>query len=57
MPPDSTDKFLIVPVRAVRSFRRYLHSTSCQEPARRLFKLPRPPRPFRTLRLLKPPGP
>ena len=35
MPPDSTDRFLTAPVRAVRSFRRYLHLVSCQEPVRR----------------------
>ena len=35
MPPDSTDRFLIAPVRAVRSSRRHLHSVSCQEPVRR----------------------
>ena len=35
MPPGSTDRFLIVPVRAVRSSRRHLHSVSCQEPVRR----------------------
>ena len=34
MPPDSTGKFLTAPVRAVRSFRRYLHLASCQEPVR-----------------------
>ena len=35
MPPDSTDRFLTAPVRAVRSSRRHLHSVSCQEPVRR----------------------
>ena len=35
MPSDSTDRFLIVPVRAVRSSRRHLHSVFCQEPVRR----------------------
>ena len=39
MPPGSTDRFLTAPVRAVRSFRRHLHSVSCQEPVRRLFRL------------------
>ena len=34
MPPDSTDRFLIAPVRAARSFRRHSHSVSCQEPVR-----------------------
>ena len=35
MPPDSTGRFLTAPVRAVRSFRRHLHSASYQEPVRR----------------------
>ena len=35
MPPDSTDRFLTAPVRAVRSSGRHLHSVSCQEPVRR----------------------
>ena len=35
MPPDSTGRFLTAPVRAVRSFRRHLHSAFCQEPVRR----------------------
>ena len=35
MPSDSTDRFLIAPVRAVRSSRRHSHSVSCQEPVRR----------------------
>ena len=35
MPPDSTNRFLTAPVRAVRSFRRHLYSVSCQEPVRR----------------------
>ena len=35
MPPGSTDRFLIAPVRAVRSSRRHSHSVSCQEPVRR----------------------
>ena len=36
MPSDSTDRFLIAPVRAVMSFRRHLYSAFCQEPIRRL---------------------
>ena len=40
MPPDSTNRFLTAPVRAVRSSKRHLHSVSCQEPVRR------PPRPL-----------
>ena len=35
MPPDSTDRFLIAPVRAVRSSRRHLYLVFCQEPVRR----------------------
>ena len=35
MPFDSTDRFLIAPVRAVRSSRRHSYSVSCQEPVRR----------------------
>ena len=35
MPPDSTDRFLTAPVRAVRSSRRHSHSVFCQEPVRR----------------------
>ena len=42
MPPDSTDRFLTAPVRAVRSSRKYLHSASCQEPARRPLGPPKP---------------
>ena len=37
MPPGSTDRFLIAPVRATRSSRKYLHSVSCQEPAKSLY--------------------
>ena len=44
MPPDSTDRFLTAPIRAIRSSRRHLHLVFCQEPVRR------PPRP------LGPPG-
>ena len=60
MPPDSTDRFLIAPVRAVRSFRRYLHLAFCQEPARRPLGPPRPsrpPGPLGILGLLGPLGP
>ena len=42
MPPDSINRFLIAPVRAVRSSRRHSHLVSCQEPVRRP---PRPPGP------------
>ena len=35
MPPDSTDRFLTAPVRAVRSSRRHLYLVFCQEPVRR----------------------
>ena len=51
MPPNSTDRFLIAPVRAVRSSRRHSHSISCQEPVRR------PPRPPGPLGALEAPGP
>ena len=60
MPPNSTDRFLIAPVRAVRSFRRHLHLASCQEPARRPLRLFGPPGPPGLPRLLGPfgtPGP
>ena len=50
MPPDSTDRFLIAPVRAVRSSRRHLHSVSYQEPIRR------PPGPPGPLEAPKAPG-
>ena len=50
MPPDSTDRFLIAPVRAVRSSRRHSHLVSCQEPVRR------PPRPLGLLGALGAPG-
>ena len=43
MPPDSTDRFLTAPIRAVRSSRRHSHLVSCQEPVRR------PPGPLGTL--------
>ena len=35
MPPDSTDRFLIAPVRAVRSSRKHLYLVFYQEPVRR----------------------
>ena len=57
MPLDSLNKFLTAPVRAVRSFRRHLHSVSYQEPIRRplgLYGLHRPPG---SLRFLGPLGP
>ena len=57
MPPDSTDRFLIAPIRAVRSSRRHLHLASCQEPARRPLRPPRPPRPPRLPRPPRTPGP
>ena len=37
MPPNITDRFLIAPVRAVRSSRRHSHSVFCQEPIRSLY--------------------
>ena len=60
MPPDSADRFLTVPARAVRSSRRYLYLVFYQEPVRRLFG---PHGPYRLLELprslgpLKSPGP
>ena len=50
MPPSSTDRFLIAPVRAIRSFRRHLHLVFCQEPVRR------PPGLLRLLGALGAPG-
>ena len=35
MPPDSTDRFLTAPVRAIRSSRRHSHLVFCQESVRR----------------------
>ena len=43
MPPGSTDRFLIAPVRATRSSRRHSHSVFCQEPVRRPPGPPGPP--------------
>ena len=54
MPPGSTDRFLIAPVRAVRSSRRHSHSVFYQEPVRRP---PRPLEPPGALGLLGPSGP
>jgi len=45
MPPNSTDRFLTAPVRAVRSSRRHSHSASYQEPIRRSLGPPGPPGP------------
>ena len=39
MPPDSADRSLTVPIRAVRSFRKHLYLISCQEPVRRPLRL------------------
>ena len=50
MPPDSTDRFLIAPVRAVRSFKRHSYLISYQEPIRR------PPRLLKLLGALKASG-
>ena len=54
MPLNSTDRFLTAPVRAVRSFKRHLYSASYQEPIKRLFRPPKPPKLSGTPR---PPGP
>jgi len=35
MPSNSTDRFLIAPIRAVKSSRRHLYLASYQEPIRR----------------------
>ena len=51
MPPNSTNRLLIAPVRAARISRRHLYSASCQEPVRR------PPGPHGPLGPLGPPGP
>ena len=47
MPLDSTGRFLIASVRAVRSFKKHLHLAFYQEPVRR---------PLRPLGLLGPSG-
>ena len=60
MPPDSTDRFLIAPVRTVRISRRYSHSASCQDPVRRSLGPLGPPGPLGLSGppgLLGPPGP
>ena len=54
MPPDSPNRFLTAPVRAVRSFKRHSHSVSYQEPVRRPL---RPHGPHRLLGSLGSPGP
>ena len=51
MPPNSTNRFLIAPVRTARISRRHSHSASYQEPVRRSLGPPGPPGP------LGPPGP
>ena len=35
LPPNSTDRLLTAPVKAVRISRRHLHSASCQDPVRK----------------------
>ena len=50
MPSNSTDRFLIAPIRAIRSSRRHSHSVFCQEPVRR------PPGLLGPLEALGPPG-
>ena len=50
MPLSSTDRFLIAPVRAIRSSKRHLYLVFCQEPVKR------PPRPLRLLEVLEVPG-
>jgi hypothetical protein len=60
MPPDSTNRLLTAPVRAVRISRRPLYSASCQEPVRRPLGPPGPPGllvPLGPLGPLGPPGP
>ena len=39
IPLNSTNRFLIAPIRAIRSFRRHLYLVSCQEPVRKLPRL------------------
>ena len=61
MPPDITGRFLIAPVRAIRSFRRHLHLVSYQEPVRSLyvawttrnFRTSRTSRTSRTIKIIK----
>ena len=60
MPPDITNRFLIAPVRAIRSSRRHLHLISCQEPVRMSpgpLGTSEPLGPLGSLRPLKPLGP
>ena len=40
MPPSSTNRFLMAPIKAARNSRRHLHSISCQEPVRSLIYRP-----------------
>ena len=54
IPSDSTGRFLTAPVRAIKSFKRYLHSAFYQEPVR---KLPKPLKALGALGLLGPSGP
>jgi hypothetical protein len=59
MPPDSADRFLTAPIRAVRSSKRHLYLVSCQESVRRLLGPHRPHGPLglpRSLGLLKSSG-
>jgi len=51
MPPNSTNRLLIAPIRAARISRRHLHSASYQEPIRR------PPGLYGPLGPPGPPGP
>ena len=57
MPPDITGRFLIAPVRAIRSSRRHLHLVSCQEPVRRPLGLYGPHGPLGSPGPLRPLGP
>ena len=57
MPPNSPNRFLTAPVRAVRSSRRHLYLVSCQEPVRRLLGPYRLYRPLGSLGSLGPLGP
>ena len=57
MPPDSTNRFLIVPIRAIRSSRRHLHLVFYQEPVRRPPRLPKPLKALGALEALRAPKP
>jgi hypothetical protein len=57
MPPDSTNRLLTAPIRAIRISRRPSHSASCQEPVRRPPGPPGPPGPPVPPGPLGPPGP